>query len=485
MGEDRPVLDDRLRGDDRAASDDRPVSDDRPMGDDQALSATLPPGPRLPGIVQAVLMLSRPEQFLQHCARRFGRTFTIRIGQIGTYVYLTDPADIREVFRGDVETFHAGEANGLFLEPLLGPSSVLVTDGAVHRRQRRLMMRAFHGDSVARLAPLMADIAAEEIERWPVGRPFAVRPHFQAMTLEVILRTVIGAEEDDSLRRLRQALPPVVDLDLLAIMQFAVPRLRKWWPWRMFREVEACADAAIYEEIDRCRHDPDLDARSDVLATLVRARDDDGTALSDDELRDQLVTLLIAGHETTATGLAWALERLVRHRHVLARAQEAARQGDDVYLDAVVAETLRVRPVVPDINRRLTRPARVAGHLLPAGTMVDPAIPVVHKSPRHYRQSDEFRPERFVGSPPDPALWLPFGGGNRRCLGASFAATEMRVILREVLRRVDLEPSAAPGEPTKVRHVTLVPRRGARVTVSRRVPVRDAVTATRGTARRV
>ncbi|HXW35696.1 MAG TPA: cytochrome P450, partial [Acidimicrobiales bacterium] len=245
------------------------------------MSATLPPGPPLPAFLQVVLMFWRPERFLELCARRYGRAFTLRLGRIGTYVYLTDPEDIRAVFRGDAQTFHAGEANGLFLEPVLGSSSVLVTDGPVHQRQRRLMMPAFHGDSVATLAPVMAEIAAHEIDTWPVGATFACRPRLSSITLEVILRTVIGAEDEVSLRGLREALPPLVDLDLLALMQFALPQLRSKWPWKRFRAIEERANAVLLAEIIRSRADPDLESRSDVLSKLVQARDDTGAPMTD------------------------------------------------------------------------------------------------------------------------------------------------------------------------------------------------------------
>lgn len=415
-------------------------------------------------------MFSRPEAYLRACRRRYGPSFTIRAGRIGTYVYLTDPADIRAVFRGDPETFHAGEANGMFLAGLLGPKSVLVTDGDQHRRQRRLMMPAFHGASVAALAGMMADIAAEDITTWPAGQPFPVWPRMRRITLEVILRTVIGANDERRLANLREVLPPLVDLSLLSLLQYAYPALRDRWPWRRFRVIEERANAALHAEIAHCQRDPALEQRKDVLALLVRARDCDGSAMTPDELRDQLVTLLLAGHETTATGLAWSLERLTRHPPLLARARRAALEDDHGYLDAVVTEALRVRPVVPDISRRLTRPVQLGGYLLPAGTMVDPAIALVQRDAEHYPDPLAFDPERFAGRPADTSVWLPFGGGNRRCLGAAFASTEMRVVLREVLRRADLDTTTARGESAKVRHVTLVPRKGARITVRRLLP---------------
>jgi cytochrome P450 len=433
----------------------------------EAAVGTVPPGPRAPGWMLGLALLWRPEQVLGWCARRYGPTFTIRLGRkLGTIVYLTDPADIRELFRGDQDTFRAGQANGTILAPLLGNSSVLVTDGEVHKRQRKLMNPAFHGKSVDRLAPMMADIAAREIETWPVGVKVATRPLFQRITLEVILRTVIGADDETSLAELRESLPPLVDLGLLAMVPFAFPRLAGIWPWSRFKPVAARADAVLYAEIHRCRTGADRAARSDVLATLVSATDDDGDRLSEAELRDQLVTLLLAGHETTATGLAWAVERMVRHPDVLAKATAAACDGDDAYLDAVVAETLRVRPVVPDISRMVTRPALLGRWWLRPGVVANPAIVLVHKGEGNYEEPGRFDPERFVGKPADPAIWLPFGGGSRRCLGAAFAATEMRVVLRELLRRVDLEATDEPDERVRIRHVTLIPRHGAQARIA-------------------
>jgi cytochrome P450 len=396
----------------------------------------------------------------------------IRLGRFGEYVYLVDPDDIREIFHGEDTVFHAGEANAPFLGRVLGPSSVLVTDEDTHLRQRRRLTGAFHGGSVARLVPRMESVAAADIEGWPVGRSFATLPHTKAITLEVILQAVIGVTDESRLQPLRRALLELVDIDLLMMAQFVFPSLSRRWPWKRFAATKDRADALLRTEIDRTRSDPDLEERPDVLAMMVRHREADGSSMTTSEIRDQLVTLLLAGHETTATGLAWAFERLTRHPDVLGRATEAARRGDDAYLEAVVTETLRARPVVPDVSRRLVRDYQLGDTLLPAGTFVDPAIALVHRSPRLYDHPERFDPERFVERRPDPSIWLPFGGGNRRCLGAAFAATEMRVVLAQVLRRVDLEPTRARPERARVRHVTLAPHAGGRVTVRRKVDYR-------------
>jgi cytochrome P450 family 135 len=431
-----------------------------------------PPGPRWPPALQSLGMAQLP-RFLDSCHRRYGDRFTVRLGRFGTFVYLVDPDDIRSVFHGDDGVFHAGEANAPFLGRVLGSSSVLVTDDEVHLRQRRRLSGAFHGDSIARLASVMAEMAHMDIGTWPVGRPFALLPHMRRITMDVILRAVIGLREEDAARldRLRSTLAALVDLDLVKLAPFVFPKLADIWPWTRYKAVQETADDLLRAEIDRCANDPALGDRADVLATLVRHREVDGTAMTPGEIRDQLVTLLLAGHETTATGLSWTFERLVRHPAVLARAVTAADDGDDAYLDAVVTESLRVRPVVPDITRKLMTDVTIGQGdrqlRLPAGTFVDPAIYLVLRSPEHYPDPLVFRPERFVGQRPDPNVWLPFGGGSRRCLGAAFALTEMRVVLSEVLRNIELEPSSRRAERTRVRHVTLTPQRGAVVTVRR------------------
>ncbi|HET6874519.1 MAG TPA: cytochrome P450 [Acidimicrobiales bacterium] len=426
------------------------------------MSDTLPPGPR--GPLNGLILFGPP--FLRWCHRRYGDRFTVRLGRFGDYVYLVDPDDIRSVFHADDTLLHAGEANAPFLGRVLGPNSVLVTDEDVHRRQRRRMTGPFHGGSVARLVPRMAAIAAADVDTWPVGRPFAVHEHMRHVTLEVILQTVIGVTDESRLDQLRAALLDLTDIKMWMMAQFVFPGLSRFRPWRYLWDRKARADQLLIDEFERARQDPSLQERPDVLAMLVRHREEDETAMTDDELRDQIVTLLLAGHETTATWLSWALERLTRHPAVLAQATAAARAGDDAYLDAVVTETLRARPVVPDVSRRLMGDFELGQYRLPAGTFVDPAIVLVHGSERLHDRAGQFDPSRYVGARPDPAVWLPFGGGNRRCLGAAFAATEMRVVLAEILRRVDLEPTSAAPERARMRHVTLTPHRGGRVKVA-------------------
>ncbi|MCV7220776.1 cytochrome P450 [Mycolicibacterium elephantis] len=427
----------------------------------------LPPGPPIPSVVQMLLMARWWAQFVAACRRRYGNVLTLRNTVMGQMVYLADPDDIKTVFAGDPRVFHAGEANSM-LGGLLGDSSVLVIDGDAHRERRRLMMGPFHRDAVARQETTMAELAAENIAGWPVGTPFAAAPKMSQITLEVILRTVIGASDPDRLAALRDVMPRLLNVGPWQSMAIAKPHLLGRRPWRRLRECMAEADRLLYAEIAERRADPDLASRTDALAMLVQAGADDGTAMSDKELRDQLITLLVAGHDTTATGLSWALERLTRHPQILAKAVAAADSGDDEYLDAVAKETLRVRPVVPDVGRIIKEPVEIAGYRLPAGVMVVPSITLVHSSDSVYPRPEEFDPDRMVGATLSPTTWLPFGGGNRRCLGAGFAMVEMRVVLREILRRVELATTTEPGEKTRLRHVIFTPRKGARITVRAR-----------------
>lgn len=406
-------------------------------------------------------------RFISACRRRYGSVFTMRIATMGTLVYLDDPAEIKKVFAGSPGVYHAGEANSM-LSGLLGDSSVLVIDDDIHRERRRQMLAAFHRDAVARQTGVMAEIAAANIATWPVDTDFAVAPKMSEITLEVILRTVIGASDPARLAALREVMPKLLNVTPWASLAIANPKLQRLGPWRALRRHMEEADRLLYAEIADRRADPDLATRTDALAMLIRAGEDDGHVMTDRELRDQLMTLLVAGHDTTATGLCWALERLTRHPAILDKAVHAAEAGDhagDEFLDAVAKETLRVRPVVFDVGRILTEPVELAGYRLPAGVMVAPGIGLVHSSSQQYAHPVRFDPDRMVGAAPGPTTWFPFGGGNRRCLGATFAMVEMRVVLREVLRRVELSASTAAAERQKVKHVILTPHRGARIRV--------------------
>jgi len=434
------------------------------------MSENLPPGPPLPSAVQAALLAACWPRFVAACRRRYGNIFTVRIASVGTVVYLADPADIKTVLAGDPAVYHAGEANSM-LAGLLGKSSVLVIDEDIHRDRRRLMLAPFQQKAVAAHTGLMADIAAQSIARWPVGKEFPVAPRMSEITLEVILRIVVGATDPARLAALQEILPQLLAMNNWNMLAFAKPGLQQRRPWRAVRQHMEAANRLLYAEIADRRSDPDLAVRTDALAMLVRAADEQGRSMTDRELRDQLMTLLVAGHDTTATGLSWALERLTRHPSALAKAvaaADASAAGDpagDEYLDAVCKETLRVRPVVFDIGRILTRPVDLAGYRLPAGVMVAPGAGLVHANPNLYPDPARFDPDRMLGAHLSPTTWLPFGGGNRRCLGATFALTEMRVVLREILLRAQLETTAAAGERQRVKHVILVPHRGARIRV--------------------
>ncbi len=430
----------------------------------------MPPGPPLPVAVQTALMARYWPRFITACRRRYGNVFTVRAATTGTLIYLADPADIKTVFAGNPGVYHAGQANSM-LRGLLGDTSVLVIDDDVHRDRRGLMMPPFHRDAVARQVAVMAEIAAANVVDWPVGTEFPVAPRMSQITLEVILRTVIGASDPERLAALRRVLPQLLNMSSAAMLAIASPDLQRRRPWRGVRRRIEDADRLLYAEIAKRRADPKLAERTDVLAMLVRAADEDGRAMTDVELRDQLMTLLVAGHDTTATALSWALERLTRHPAILRKASQAAEAsaaGDpagDKYLDALAKEILRIRPVVFDVGRVLTKPIELAGYTVPAGVMIVPGIGLVHGSAKQYPDPDRFDPDRMLDATLTPTTWFPFGGGNRRCLGATFAMVEMRVVLREVLRRVELSTTTAADERQRVKHVILVPHRGARIRV--------------------
>jgi cytochrome P450 len=415
----------------------------------------------------------RPVPFIERCRARYGDFFTVRF-VLGNIVWICDPDVIKRVFTGDPDVLHAGEGNAAPLEPIMGRNSVLLLDEPEHMRQRKLMLPSFHGERMQRYGEQMQDITDREVDGWPVGTPFPLRMRTQAITLEVIMRTVFGVREAERLAQLRDALSPLLDIgtNQLAMVSIAFPVMRRTLGkrvWDNFMRLRGEADELIYDEIRRRRDDPETPGRDDVLSILLQARDDEGNAMTDEELRDELITLLVAGHETTATSIAWAFDLLLHHPDKLARLKEELAAGREEYLDAVIKETLRIRPVVPGVVRKLTEPLELRGYEIPAGTRVAPNIYLTHRNPSVYPEPERFLPERFLENGTDTYSWIPFGGGIRRCLGASFAMYEMKVVIPAILRRVDVE-AAGPSERIRRRAITFAPHDDARMIVTAKRP---------------
>jgi len=435
----------------------------------------LPPGPRMPRAVQSAIWYRNAQWLMDQSQARFGDMFTLKIANEGTWVITSDPDTIKQVFTGDPRLLHAGEANRILL-PVLGPDSVLLLDDAPHLRQRKLMLPAFHGQRMQRYGALMADVAAQEIERWPLGEPYPLRPRMQAMTLEIVLRAVFGVSEGPRMEELRRELRGMMDTVTdpfkgIAMLVLGADRITRIPAFR--RELERI-NGPIYAEIAERRTATDLAERDDIMSLLLQAQHEDGSPMSDSELRDELLTLLVAGHETTANALSWAVERLCRHPERMERLTEEVRAGEDAYLQATIQETLRLRPVISIVLRKLQEPMELGGRLLPAGASIVPSIHLVHRRADIYPEPDEFRPERFLESeggkdwgPTRPYTWIPFGGGIRRCLGAAFAQFEMEVVLRELLLRRTLAPTRPESERNYRRAITETPRHDAEVVIGR------------------
>ncbi|HEX4281320.1 MAG TPA: cytochrome P450 [Solirubrobacteraceae bacterium] len=428
----------------------------------------LPPGPRMSRILQTAIWFRRAQWMMGECAQRYGETFTLTIAHEGSWVMLSNPVDVKAVFTGDPELLHAGEANRILL-PILGEHSLLLLDGAEHMAQRKLMLPPFHGARMQSYRALMADIARAEIGRWPAGTPFRVRPRMQALTLEIILRAVFGLDDGPGLAELRVQLRRL--LDRLTnprwtafLIALGPERIQSFGPF--VREMER-VDRLIYAVIAARRAQEDTAGRDDILSMLLAAEYEDGSGMSDRQLRDELLTLLVAGHETTATALAWAVERLARHAEKLERLAVETAAGEDRYLKAVVYETLRLRPVISLVNRTLKAPMRLGGYDLPAGVKVVPSIYLVHRRPDVYPEPERFLPERFLDKPPGTYTWIPFGGGVRRCVGGAFAQFEMEVVLRELAARSAIHPARPSAERVYRRAITETPRHDAEVILAR------------------
>ena len=407
--------------------------------------------------------------YMRKLHQRYGDVFSVRFPSFDRLVYVAEPALAKQIFAGDARRFHAGEANASVLEPAVGTGSVLTLDEDEHMRQRKLLLPPFHGDNIRRYGEVIREITELELETWPVGKAFALRPHTQRITLDVILRAVFGVRDPE---RFALAQRLVNEFALrshpIVLFPFMRRRLGRFSPMSRFERARDALDMFIYEEIAQRRRE-DTSDRDDVLSLLLGATHDDGSPMSDRELRDELVTVIGAGHETTATALAWAIERLLRAPRVLAKLRQSIADGEDDYLDAVIKETLRTRPVITDVARKLTEPTEVAGYELPAGTFVLPAILVIQHRADLYPNPMEFRPERFLEDQGEGFAWIPFGGGVRRCIGASFAQFEMRIVLSTILERVELRAADPRPERMRPRNITLAPGRGTRVVLERRL----------------
>ena len=441
-----------------------------------AAPATLPPGPRQPKWIQTLGWWARPISFLEGARARYGRRFTIRLlGQV-PFVMLTDPDEVRELFTAPPDVLHPGEGARI-LEPVLGRNSVILLDEGDHLEQRKLMLPAFHGERMQRLSELMEEVSRREAESWPQDEPIALHPRLQALTLEVILRAVFGLDPGPRLDALRGRLTKILSLGTKPFSLLPAQRgLGGRGPWARLMALREEADALIFELIDERRGEPR--DRDDVLAMLLEARHEDGEPMSRQELRDELMTLLVAGHETTASQLAWTFERLVRTPAALERLAEEVREGgeEDAYLDATIQESLRRRPVLGNAAPRFVRqPVEVGGWRYPQGVCLVANAYLVHHDPAIYPDPYAFRPDRFLDEPPGTYTWIPFGGGRRRCLGASFAQLEMKIVLRAVLYRHDVAPATVGAEPTRRRSITFSPGGGAVAVLRERA--RDPVAA--------
>ena len=443
----------------------------------QAVGVTaLPPGPTESPAIQTARWLLRPISFLESCRRRYGDSFSLTfLGFTTPMVMLSDPAAIQALYTNPKHALPPGRS--IALMPVMGPRSVLLLEGPEHLARRRVMLPPFHGERMQAYEGTLREIAVREIDSWPDGSELALHPRMQAVTLEVILRAVFGVTDEVRRERLRDLLPQLLDSTSSASLQFKVllsRRFERLDPLGFLRELTAEIDDLLFAEISERRADPQLDERKDILSLLVQARFEDGEGMTDRELRDQLVTLLLAGHETTATALAWTADLLTRTPHALRALTEEVDAGNgDAYLRATISESLRLRPVVPLAGRRLTSDLEINGYTLPAGTDVSPAIWLTHTRADLYPEPYAFRPERFLDERPTTYGWVPFGGGVRRCLGAAFAELEMRVVLTELLRRRSIQAAVPEAERVTRRNVTFSPRHGTRV-ITRTRPARDA-----------
>jgi cytochrome P450 len=428
---------------------------------------TFPPGPRTPALYQIGRWILHPLKLLDECHRRYGDVFTLSAPRGDKFVIVADPDLIKQIMTADPATLLAGQGNATLLEPMLGKFSLLTLDGADHLRQRRLLLPAFHGERMKAYASVMAETTDASVDRWPMRQPFALHSMMQEITLDVILRTVFGVSSTDRQSDIRRRLLDLLEVatnpwllfpGLLGLSPLSIP-------WLKIAKLKALVDESIYDIIRDRRRKPTGGA--DVLSMMLDARDDKGAAMSDVEVRDELVTLLLAGHETTATALAWTFDRLLANIQTLDKLRAELCAGREEYLDCVIRESLRVRPIVPLVGRVAVAPYQLGPWLLPVGTRIAPSIYLAGHRPAAYPNPERFDPDRWIGVKPDPYTWLPFGGGTRRCIGMAFAQAEMRLVLQTVVLRTRMRLADGPASVVR-RGITLAPAGGTRVILEER-----------------
>jgi cytochrome P450 family 135 len=443
--------------------------------DGEEIEAKAPPGARRPATLQSLSWFRDPVRFMRRNQSRFGDLFSVRLGPLSRCTFIADPELAWPVLTGEPDLMRMGSTNGIF-RPVLGDRSLFLLDGEEHKRHRNLIMPAFHRGSVRRFSALVSELAAREVATWPTGTPFAIHDRMRGVTLEMIFRAVLGIVDGRYDERLREAIRELLDMvqSPIAVLPVFQHELGGRSPFARLMARVAEIEAILYEEIGARRHDPSRHDRDDVLSMLAIPQSHEAGYMSDREIRDELLTLLIAGHETTATALAWTFERLLRHRSALQRTLSEVDDGDDdPYLDAVVRETLRQRPVLPVTARKLARPIRLGQWTFPKGWTLMPCIYLIHHNRSAYGDPERFRPERFLErDTPSNRVWLPFGAGPRHCIGSSLSMMAVKVILRTVLKRAELRPDRDSDEAIVRRNFTLGPEHGARVVMTRRLEPR-------------
>jgi cytochrome P450 len=436
-----------------------------------------PPGPRTPATIQILRWILQPTKLLNDYHRRFGDVFSLTAPGNGKFIIVATPELIKQVVTAEPDVLLAGVGNAFLLEPMLGKHSLLTLDGPEHLRQRRLLLPSFHGERMHAWEQTMREITEASFAEWPIGRVFALHPMMQSITLDVILRTVFGMADTPQRRELRALLVEMLDIAMNPWL--LVPGMLQIDPfrfsWMRISKLKRAIDDALYRMIAARRQKT---GGTDVLAMMIEARDDQGDAMTDVEIRDELITLLLAGHETTATSLAWTFDQLLAHPHTFAKLQNELAAGHDAYLDAVIRETLRVRPIVPLIGRHVAKPFQLGKWLIPPGNRIAPSIYLAGRNRDAYPWPERFDPDRWIGVKPDPYTWLPFGGGIRRCIGMAFAQFEMRVVLQTVVPRARMR--LADGAAKVVRRgITLAPSGGTRVILDERTSAQPIARAAR------